>query len=65
MHEPQLVCLQLEKFSPFPYTNKRFYRYRSIPLFFYEYCICREAYFHDDIKADDGYFMANSSGCGE
>ena len=28
-----LVCLQLEKTSPFPKTNKRFYRCRSIPLF--------------------------------
>ena len=53
--------MQLEKCSPFSRTNKRFYCCRSIPLFFYIYCICREAYFHDDIKSDDGYFMANCS----
>ena len=23
------------------------------------------AYFHDDVKSDDGYFMVNCSGCGE
>ena len=57
--------MQLEKCSPFPKTNKQFYRYRSIPLFFYVYCICREAYFHDDIKSDDGYFIANHGGCGK
>ena len=26
---------------------------------------CREAYFHDNNKLDDGYFMANCSVCGE
>ena len=61
MHEHLLACLQLEKISPFPKTNKRFYRCRSISLFFYIYCTCREAYFHDNIKSDDGYFMANCS----
>ena len=34
MRELELVCLQLEKFSPFPKTNKWFYRHRSILLFF-------------------------------
>ena len=62
MREPQLVCLQLEKCSPFPKTNKWFYRCISIPLLFYVYIISREAYFH--IKSDDGYFLANRSGCG-
>ena len=28
-------------------------------------CICREAFFHDAIKSDNGYFMASCSGCGE
>ena len=60
-----LVCLQLEKISPFPKTNERFYRCGSIPLFFYIHCIWREAYFHDDIKSDDGYFMATCSSCGD
>ena len=60
-----LVCLQLQKFSPFPKTNKRVYRCRSVSLFFDVYCICREAYFHDDVKSDDGYFMANCNSCGE
>ena len=56
----------LNKFSPFPKTNKQFYRYRSIPLFFfYVYCICWEASFHYDIKSNDGFFTANRSGCGE
>ena len=32
---------------------------------FYVYCICREAYFHAGIKPDDGYSMANRSGCGK
>ena len=31
--------MQLENFLPFPKANKQFYRYRSIPLFFYVYCI--------------------------
>ena len=60
-----LVYLQLEQFPTFPKTNKRFYRCRSIPLFFDVYCVCGEAYFHDDIKSDDGYIMANCSGCSE
>ena len=34
MREHLLVRLQLEKISSFPKTNKRFYRCRSIPLFF-------------------------------
>ena len=59
MHKQLLVCFQ------FLNTNKRFYRCRSIPLFFDVHCICWEAYFHDDIKSDDGYFMANCSGCSE
>ena len=29
----------LNKFSPFPKTNKQFYRYRSIPLFFFMYIV--------------------------
>ena len=61
MRKQLLVCLLLEKFSPIPKTNKQFYCCRSIPLFFDVYCICREAYFHDYIKSDDGYFMANCS----
>ena len=65
MRKQLLVCLQLEKISPFRKTKKRFYRCRSILLFFDIYCICREAYFHDDIKSDDGYCMANYNGCGE
>ena len=60
-----VACLHLEKFSPFPKTNKRFYRGRSIPLFFDVYCIYRKAYFNDDIKSGDGYLMANCSCCGE
>ena len=61
-----LVCLKLEKISPLPKTtNKRFYRCRSIPLLFYIYFICREACFHDDVKSDDEYFMANCSDCGK
>ena len=65
MRDHLLVCLQLQKFSPFPKTNKRVYRCRSVSLFFDVYCICREAYFHDDVKSDDGYFMANCNSCGE
>ena len=62
MRKLLLVCLQLEKFSKqkFSMTNKRFYSFT-----FYVYCIFWEAYFHDYIKSDDGYFMANHSGCGE
>ena len=59
MRKQLLVCLKLEKISPFSKTNKRFYHCRSIPLIFYIYCICREAFFHDDIKSNDGFFMAN------
>ena len=44
MREHLLVCLQLEKISPFPKTSKGFYRCRSILLFFYIYCTCRVAY---------------------
>ena len=65
MRDHLLVCLQLQKFSPFPKTNKRVYRCRSVSLFFDVYCICREAYFHDDVKSDDIYFMANCNNCGE
>ena len=65
MRKKLLICLQLEKISAFPQTSKRFYRCRSIPLFFYIYCVCRKAYLHDDIKSDDEYFMAECSGCGE
>ena len=65
MRKQLLDCLQLEKCLPYPKTNKRFYRCGSIPLFFDVSCIWREAYFHDDIKSDDGYFMANCSGCSE
>ena len=61
MRAHSLVCMQLEKTLPFPETNKRFYRCRSIPLYFYIYYTCREAYFHDSIKSDDRYFMANCS----
>ena len=46
------------KILPFTKTNKRFYRCRSIPLYFYIYCTCWEAYFHDNIKSDNRYFMA-------
>ena len=60
MRDPLKVCLQLEKLSPFPQTNKRLYCCRSISSFF-----DWEAYFHDDVKSDDGYFMENCSGCGE
>ena len=49
MRKQLLVCFQLEKISLFPKTNKRFYRCKSIPLFFGIYT--REAYFHDDIKS--------------
>ena len=31
---------------------------------FYVHIISREAYFHNDIKSDDGYFLTNRSGCG-
>ena len=65
MRKQLLVCLQLEKFLPFLKTNKRFYCCRSIPLLFDVYCICREAYFNDDIKSDDGCFTGNSSGSSE
>ena len=34
MRKELLVCLLLEKCSPFPKTNKQVYCYRSIPLFF-------------------------------
>ena len=44
-----LVWLQLEKILPFPKTKKWVYHCKSIPLVFDAYCICREAYFHDDI----------------
>ena len=54
MKDHLLVCLQLEKISLFPKTNKRVFRCRSILSFFGIYCICREAYFRDDIKSDDG-----------
>ena len=33
MRDHLLVCLQLQKFSPFPKTNKRVYRCRSVSLF--------------------------------
>ena len=62
MRQQLLACLELDKFSPFTKTNKRFYRCRSIPLFFDVYCICWETYLHDDIKSDGGYFMAKYSG---
>ena len=65
MRDHLLVCLQLQILSPFPKTNERIYRSRSVCLFFSVYCICREAYFHDDVKSDDGYFMANCNSCGE
>ena len=65
MRDHLLVCLQLQILSPFPKTNERVYRSRSVCLFFNVYCICREAYFHDDVKSDDGYFMANCNSCGE
>ena len=38
------LCLQLEKFSSFPKTNKRVYRYRFVPFLFDVCCICREAF---------------------
>ena len=63
MRDHLLVCLQLQKFSPFPKTIKRVYRCRSVSLFFDVYRIYREAYFHDDVKSDDGYFMANCKSC--
>ena len=56
-----IVCLQLEKISPFPKTNKQFYRSRSIPLFFDIYCICREAYFHEDILWQAAAAVANGT----
>ena len=65
MHDTLKVCLQLEKLSPFPQINKQLYCCRSIPSFFDVYCICWEAYFHDDVKSDDGYFLENCSGCGK
>ena len=65
MRDHLLVCLQLQKFSLFPKTNKSVYRCRSVSLSFDVYCICREAYFHDDVKSDDGYIMANCKSCGE
>ena len=65
MRDHLLVCLQLQILSPFPNTNKRVYRCRSVCLFFDVYCICREAYFHDNVKSDDRYFMANCNNCGE
>ena len=34
MHDHLLICLQLQKFSPFSKTNKRVYRCRSVSLFF-------------------------------
>ena len=39
----------------------------AVDLFFcfFVYSICGEALFHDDIKSDDEYFMANCSDCGE
>ena len=64
MHDQLLVCLQLEKCSLFPKINKRVHC-RSVSLFFDVYCICREAYFIDDVKSDNGCFMANCSSCGE
>ena len=39
MREHLLFCRQLEKLSPYPKTNKRVYRCRSVSLFFDEYCI--------------------------
>ena len=39
----------------------------AVDLFFcfFVYSICGEASFHDDVKSDDEYFMANCSDCGE
>ena len=65
MRDQLLICLQLQKFLPFPKTNKRVYRCGSVSVFFDVYCICRESYFHDDIKSDDGYFIVNCSSCGD
>lgn len=63
MRKPLLVSLQLGKSSSFPKTNKTVYGCRSVPLFFNVYCSCRKACFHDDITSDDGYFIADCSGC--
>ena len=60
-----LTSLPAEKLSPFLNTNKRVYLCRSVSLFFAVNCICRKAYFHDNVKLDDGYFMANCNSCGE
>ena len=59
-----LVCLQLEKISPFRKTNKLFYRCYSIFLFF-DIFIFQGAYFYNDIKPDDTYFMTKYSDRGE
>ena len=59
MRDHSLGCLQLQKFPPFPKTNKSVYRCRPVSFFFNMCCICREAYFYDDVKSDDKYFMAN------
>ena len=59
MRDHSLVCLQLQKFPPFAKTNKSVYRCRPVSLFSNMYRICREAYFYDDVKSDDEYFMAN------
>ena len=64
MRKELLVYLLLEKIVSFPKANEPFYHCRFIP-FFNIHCFCQETYFHDNIKSDGGYFMANCSGCGE
>ena len=61
MRDHLLVYLQLEKFSQFPKINKGVYRCKSVPLFFDAYCICREAYFDDDIKSDEAYLWQTAA----
>ena len=59
-----LVCLELEKLRHFQRPIDDFIAV-DLFLFFNIYCICGEAYFHDDIKSDDEYFRASCSGYGE
>ena len=63
MRQHLFICLQQDSFTLFPRASAEACKTRSFTYNLDVYCICRDVYFEEDIKKDEGYFMAQCSSC--
>ena len=63
MRQHLFICLQQDSFTLFPRASAEACKTRSFKYNLDVYCTCRDVYFEEDIKKDEGYFMAQCSSC--